>query len=105
MLKQYVKLFLETSFANQSQTFSDILNSIHDQDVIAQRKKELEQINKDNKELEQINKDNKELEQINKDNKELEQKNIDFEDYSSLLNRGPQPRGLQFVSTPPKKRQ
>ena len=88
MLKQYVELFLETSFVNQSETFSDILNSVHDQHEIERR-----------------NKENKTLGQENTVNKDLEQTNIDFETYSSLLNRGPRPRGLQFISTSPKKSQ
>jgi hypothetical protein len=98
MLKQYVELFLETSFVNQSETFSDILNSVHDQHEIERR-------NKENKTLGQENTVNKDQEQENTVNKDLEQTNIDFETYSSLLNRGPRPRGLQFISTSPKKRQ
>ena len=80
MLKLYITLFLESSFANQSQSFNDILKSIHDENEII-RKNKL------------------------KNKKEQEQEHIDFEKYTSLLNRNIRPRGLQFISKSPKKRQ
>ena len=80
MLKLYIELFLESSFANQSQTFSDILKSVNDEN--------------------EIKKNNIKIKSLEK-----EKENIDFEIYSALLNRNIRPRSLQFLSRQPKKRQ
>ena len=80
MLKLYIELFLESSFANQSQTFSDILKSVNDENEIEKKNIKIKSLEK-------------------------EKENIDFEIYSALLNRNIRPRSLQFLSRQPKKRQ
>ena len=80
MLKLYIELFLESSFANQSQTFSDILKSVNDENEIEKKNIKIKSLEK-------------------------EKENIDFETYSALLNRNIRPRSLQFLSRQPKKRQ
>lgn len=82
MLKEYVKLFIEAGFANQSQSFSSVLKDIDSQNAIARKDKKVKDLN----------------------DKDLKNKEIDFETYSFLLNRGI-PRGQQFTSAAPKKRQ
>ena len=80
MLKLYIELFLESSFANQSQSFSDILKSINDENEIERKNKKIKSLNR-------------------------EKENIDFETYSALLNKNNRPRRLQFLSRQPRKRQ
>ena len=82
MLKLYIELFLESSFANQSQDFNDIQKSIHDENEVIRKNK-----------------------LIKKQDIDYDQEHIDFEKYTSLSNRNIRPRGLQFVGKRPKKRQ
>lgn len=87
MIKQYIKLFLETSFANQSQKYSDIAKQVADEQRIQQLQSNIAN--------------------TNADGEHPANANIDIEEYTRLLNRGNTylPRNLQHISGPPKKRQ
>ena len=84
MLKKYIKLFLESSFANQSQNFSDILKSLEDEERITNKNKKLKSIS------------------LEKDKKRSIEDTIDLLKHSGPSNTIP--RSHLFLSNQPKKK-
>ena len=84
MLKKYIKIFLESSFADQSQSFSDLLKSIEDEHTIKRKNLKTKEISSEKDKIRSI------------------------EDISNILNHsGPPnkiPRSHLFLSKKPKKK-